>query len=44
VLGKPTATVTSAFVVFERDEVSLVAGSPLLVEASETAATLPQGP
>jgi len=31
-------------VVFERGEVGFVAGSLLLVEAGETAATGPQGP
>jgi hypothetical protein len=31
-------------VVFERDEVGFVAGSLLLVEASETATAGPQGP
>jgi len=36
--------VASPFVVFERGEVGFVAGSLLLVEAGETAATGPQGP
>jgi hypothetical protein len=31
-------------VVFERDEVSSVVGSPLVDEASETATAGPQGP
>jgi hypothetical protein len=37
-------TVASPFVVFERDEVSSVAGSLLLSEASEAAPAGPQGP
>ena len=36
--------VASPFVVFERDEVSSVAGSPPLREAGETATAGPQGP
>ena len=39
-----TRKVASPLVVFERDEVSFVAGSLLLGEASETATAGPQGP
>jgi hypothetical protein len=38
------ALVASPLVVFERDEVSSVAGSLLLYEASETVTAGPQGP
>ncbi|MGH3031632.1 MAG: methyltransferase domain-containing protein [Gaiellaceae bacterium] len=39
-----TVSVASPFVVFERDEVSSVAGSPPLIEASESATAGPEGP
>jgi hypothetical protein len=42
--GRSSWAVASPFVVFERREVSSVAGSLLLDEASETATAGPQGP